>query len=140
VSRAGGQARLAVLAVAGALLTAAGCGSTAHRAAAPAPAPTLPRALAQSWAQQADAIATALAAGDGCTAEAQAVALRTAVAGAVTDGRVARRLAQPLVGAVGSLPTRIRCTPAPPAPLVPKHGRGVGHHGHGHDHKQGGGD
>ena len=100
---------------------AAGCGSTTNTASPPPP--KLPRALAQAWAQQADQIAVALVAGDGCAAETQATALRAQVAQAVGDGRIARRFRAPLVGAVNSLPEQISCTPAPP----PKHGRGHEH-------------
>jgi hypothetical protein len=102
-------------------LAAAGCGGAAHDTAPPAP-PKLPRALAQSWAQQADAIASALAAGDGCTAETRAVALRTEVVAAANDERISRRLLRPLTGAVNDLPDRIPCTPvSPPPPHGPKH-------------------
>jgi hypothetical protein len=123
-------------AVALAALAAAGCGGAAHTAA-PAP-PKLPRALAHLWAQQADQIAAALAAGDGCTAETQAVALRTQVVLAVNERRVARRFRGPLVGTVNDLPDRIACNPAPaPAPAVTT--RGHEHrHGHGHGYKHGG--
>ena len=93
-------------------LMAAGCGGTRHAAAPPSP-PKLPRALAQSWAQQADAIAAALAAGDGCTAEARAVALRTEVVQAVNARNIPRRYLEPLSGTVNDLPNRISCNPAP---------------------------
>ena len=123
-------------AVALAALAAAGCGGAAHTAA-PAP-PKLPRALAQEWAQQADEIAAALAAGDGCTAETRAVALRTQVVQAVNDRRVARRFLEPLVGTVNDLPDRIACNPAPaPAPADTTHGHGH-EHSHSHGHKHGG--
>jgi len=118
------------LAVAVALgaLAAAGCGS-AKQAATPAP-PKLPRALAQLWAQQADAIAAALTAGDGCTAETQAAALRAQVAQAVNDGRIPRRYLEPLVGTVNALPARIACNPAP-TPAPGKHGQKDKHGGQG---------
>ena len=112
------------LAAAVAALAAAGCGGTTNTA--PAPPPKLPRALAQSWAQQADAIATALAAGDGCTAETQAVALRTEILQVTSERGIAQRLAARLVGPVNDLPGRITCTPAPPAPK----------HGPKHEHKK----
>ena len=111
--------RAVAVVIALAALGCAGCGDTTQDTA-PAPPPKLPRALAQSWAQRADAIATALAAGDGCTAETQAVALRTEVTQAVDERRIAPRLADRLVGAVNGLPERIPCTPAAPEP--PKHG------------------
>jgi hypothetical protein len=108
---------------AAAACVAAGCGSTTTTAAPPPP--KLPRALAQAWAQQADQIAVALVAGDGCAAETQATALRAQVSQAIDDGRIARRFRGPLVGAVNRLPDRISCTPAPP----PKHGPA-------HDHQK----
>jgi len=104
-------------------LAAAGCGGRTNTAAPP---PKLPRVLAQAWAQQADAIAAALAAGDGCTAEAQAAELRAEVVQATNDRRIAQRLATPLVGAVNNLPVRIACAPTPPQPPT---------NGPGHDHK-----
>jgi hypothetical protein len=126
--------RALALAIA-AVALAAGCGGNASETTPASTPPKLPRALAQSWAQQADAIAAALAAGDGCTAEAQAAALRTEVVQAAGDGRIARRRAAPLVGAVNNLPLRIPCAPAPPPT---KHG---GKHQHKDKHgKHGGGD
>jgi hypothetical protein len=139
------RTRTPAIAVALVALAAAGCGGNAKPAAAPAP-PKLPRALAQSWAQQADAIAASLATGDGCTAEARAVALRTQVVQAVNGSRIPARYLEALVGAVNDLPDRITCTPAPaPAPAAgtttqgetPK-GQGDGKHGdkkHGHKGK-----
>lgn len=130
--------RTLATAVALAALATAGCGGAA-RTAAPttAPAPSkLPRALAQGWAQQADEIAAALAAGDGCRAETRAVALRAQVVQAVNDRRVARRFLEPLVGTVNALPDRIACNPAPaPAPADTTHGHEhLQRHGHGHKH------
>jgi len=116
-------------------LTAAGCGGGAKHIAAPA-TPKLPRALAQAWAQQADEIAAALAAGDGCTAVTRAVALRTQVVQAVNDRRVARRFLGPLVGTVNDIPDRIACNPpAAPAPAGTTHGH---ERWHTHGHKHGG--
>jgi len=110
-------------------IAAAGCGGSA-KATPPKPPPKLPRVLAQAWAQQADAIAASLAAGDGCTAESQAVALRGQITDAVSSRRVARRYVEPLLGAANALPDRIRCNPpAPPRPKPPKHGPGHDHHG-----------
>jgi hypothetical protein len=140
---------------AAACLALAGCG------AATAPpkhaAPRLPRALAQAWAQQADAVASALAAGDGCTARARAGALQRRVIAAVNARRVPRRLLEPLSSGVNDLAGRITCSPPPPpaATSAPppghgkgrgkgheEHGHGDGHgrgRGHGHDHEQDGG-
>jgi hypothetical protein len=114
---------------------AAGCGRTGETAPPPNPPPKLPRALAQAWAQQADAVAASLAAGDGCTAETRAVALRSQIIDAVNSRRIARRYLEPLMGAANALPDRIRCNPpVPPAPKPrkekpPKHGPGHDHHG-----------
>jgi hypothetical protein len=126
-------------------LVAAGCGSASQ--APPRPkAPRLPRALAQSWAQQADAVATALAAGDGCAAQARAAALQRDVIAAVNAHRVPVRLLEPLSSGLNDLAGRITCTPptttAPPPPQPPGHDKPKPHgpgHGHGHD-KHGEGD
>ncbi|MCW2975263.1 MAG: hypothetical protein JWM06_544 [Actinomycetia bacterium] len=115
-------------------LAAAGCGGSAKPAAAPAP-PKLPRTLAQSWAQQADAIAASLAAGDGCTAEIRAVALRTQVVQAVNERRIATRYLESLVSTVNDLPARISCTVAP-APATTKHDH-KDKHGKGNGSQQG---
>lgn len=132
--------RLAVLATVVAVV--AGCGGGA---AAPAPKPKpprLPRALAQSWAQQADGVSAALAEGDGCTARARASTLQQQVIAAVNAHRVPQRLLEPLSGGVNDLLAQITCTPPPP-PVTkpkpdhekpPKHDHGHhGHHGHGGD-------
>ena len=50
------------------VIALAGCGGVARRAAAPQQ-PKLPRVLAQSWKQHADAVASALAAGDAVNLE-----------------------------------------------------------------------
>jgi hypothetical protein len=117
-------------------LVVAGCGGGGDTAAT-TPAPKLPRSLAQAWAQQADQISAALAAGDGCTAQTQAAALRTQVTEAVSERKVARRFVEPLVGAVSNLPDRIACTPPAPPPDT-KHDRPHGHGKHGHDKHDGG--
>lgn len=116
--RTPGAGRVCAGLVAVVALVAAGCGGAAKERAAPTP-PKLPRALAQSWARQADAIAAAVASGDGCAAQLRAIALRTEVVGAVNERRVARRYLESLVGAVNDLAGRITCTPAP-APKQPK--------------------
>ena len=132
--------RAALLAV----LLLAGCGGSAPppRVAKP---PHIPRALAHAWETQADAVAQSLAAGDGCTALAQANALRDSIA--QSQARVPARLRSQLTPVVEQLPGRITCTPptAPspaqpelhPHPPHPPHDHG---HGHGHDHGGGGGD
>jgi hypothetical protein len=97
------------------VLGIAGCGG-AQDAAPPKAVPKLPRALAQSWAQQADEIAAAIDAGDGCAALQRAIALRTQVVTAVNANRVPRRYLEPLVSTANDLAGRIACTP--PAPVV----------------------
>jgi hypothetical protein len=99
------------------VLGVAGCGGS-DNASAPKTPPKLPRALAQSWAQQADDVAAAVDAGDGCTALRRATTLRTQVVDAVNARRVPRRYLEPLVSTVNDLAGRITCTP--PAPVVTK--------------------
>jgi hypothetical protein len=118
-----------------ATIALAGCGGGAERHTTP-PQPKLPRALAQSWRQQADAVASALAAGDGCAAQQLASSLRTSVIEAVNAHRVPRRFLDPLTSGVNELVSQIVCTPAPapaPTPAPPAHG-------HGHKGKHGKGD
>jgi hypothetical protein len=114
-----------------AVLALAGCGGTHEQAAPPKP-PHLPRALARSWAAQADAVAQSLAAGDGCGAQQRANQLRDEVVQAVNGHRIPARLQETLTAAVNDLPARITCNPAPPTPQPqppPPHD-----HGHGKDH------
>jgi hypothetical protein len=126
---------IAVLVVALALaLALAGCGASQH-AAPPKPVPKLPRALAQSWAQQADDVALAIDAGDGCTALRRAVSLRTQVVDAVNSRRVPRRYLEPLVSTANDLAGRITCNPPAPSDKPGKHEK---HHKH--DKHGGGGD
>jgi hypothetical protein len=135
------RARTSVVALVA--LAVAGCGGT-QQAASPRPVPKLPRALAQSFAQQADGVAAALEAGDGCTALQRAVTLRTQVVGAVNAHRVPRRYLEPLVSTANDLAGRITCTP--PVVVVTRGGRQDGygkHHGRGERHghgRHGGGD
>ena len=111
--------RLAVLLAGAALL--AGCGSQATTKPTVV-RPHLPRALAQDWARQADAVAAA-----------RAVALRTAVL--EHEGRVGHRFQEPLTSAVNGLAERITYTPpappTPPEPQPPGHGHGKDHGKHG---------
>jgi hypothetical protein len=111
----------------------AGCGGAARHATPPQP--KLPRALAQSWRQQADSVATALASGDGCTAQQRAADLRASVIAAVNAHRVPRRFLDPLTSGVNELASRIACTPAPAPAPPPAHG-----HGHRGKHGKGEGD
>jgi hypothetical protein len=96
------------------VLIAAGCGGS-HAKETTARQPHLPRALAESWARQADAVAAALAANDGCTARAQATALQQSFIAAANGHRVPQRFLEPLGSSVDDLAGRITCTP-PPAP------------------------
>jgi hypothetical protein len=108
-----------------------GCGGGGH--SVKPVQPQLPRALAQPWRAQADGVAAALAAGDGCLALQRATALRTAVIAAVNRRALAPRFQEPLVGAVNDLTARIRCTPPPAPPKAPKphHEKPPKHHHHG---------
>lgn len=98
--------------------------------------PHLPQTLAADWRAQADAVASALAAGDGCEAQRRAVALQTSVIAAVNAHRVAPRFQETLLGSVNDLASRIGCTP-PPAPVSHGHGhpKPPKHHGHGKHRK-----
>jgi hypothetical protein len=113
---------LAVVAV----LLLAGCGG-AHRTEPRVP--KLPHALASAWRAQANGVAAALDAGDGCLAQQRAVALRASVIDAVNTRRLRPRFQETLLGAVNDLASRISCVPPPPAPPAPHRG-----HGHGDDH------
>jgi hypothetical protein len=98
--------RIAAVAV---VLTLAGCGGTVERAKPKQP--RLPRDLAQTWAQQSDAVASALASGDGCTAQQLAVSLNSQFIAAVNERRVPPRLQEPLGAALNDLQSRITCVP-----------------------------
>jgi hypothetical protein len=132
-----------------ACLALAGCGSAAAPQEHATSPPRLPRALAHAWAQQADDVASALAAGDGCRARARAAVLQRDVIAAVNAHRVPRSLLEPLSSGVNDLAGRIVCTPPPPVSTIeqeggPKHGPGHGHgkghekHGHGDGDRKGG--
>jgi len=127
------------LVLAAAVLALAGCGSERHGESAPPPPPKLPHALAQSWARQADTVAAALAAGNGCAARTAAARLQHEVIAAVNAGQVPRRLLEPLSSGVNELASRITCSPPPPpAAQQPENGDGHGKaKGHG---KHGGGE
>jgi uncharacterized protein YceK len=103
-----------------AALALAGCGSTAKHAA-PKP-PQLPRALAQAWAHEADGVAGALAAGDGCTALQLAGSLRAEVVQAVNARQVPRAFQESLLATANDLTGRITCTPSDEKPKH-KHGK-----------------
>jgi hypothetical protein len=121
-----------------AALVAGGCGGGGpSRGQVPA---KLPPGLAGTWATEAEAIATADAAGQSCRARALAVSLHNEVTQA--RGRVPSRLRSPLLGGVKSLADRIVCTPAPPAPVTrpaPPHKPPEKHPHHDHHKHQGDG-
>ena len=106
------------------------CENLKKRAAAANLDAKLPRVLAQSWKQQADSVAAALAARDGCAAQRLATALRTSVIAAVNARRVPQRFLDPLTSGVNELASQITCTP-PTAPAPPGHGHKKGKHGKG---------
>jgi hypothetical protein len=84
-------------------LLSAGCGA----AAKPPAGPPLPHALAQRWAQQADAIATA----SPCAAHGQAAALRTDVILEVNKRKIPQHLLEPLTSKVNALAAHKPCAP-----------------------------
>jgi hypothetical protein len=108
-------------------LALAGCGGAAKQAA-PKP-PHLPRALAQAWAQQADGVARALAAGESCTAQQLAGTLHAEVVQAVNARQIPRTFEASLLATANDLTGRITCTPPPQG--KPKHGHKHGKHGGG---------
>ena len=126
----------AVVVLGVAVVGLAGCGGS-QQAAPPKQPPKLPRTLAQSWAQQADDVAAAIDAGDGCTALQRAASLRTQVVDAVNAHQVPRRYLEPLVATANDLAGRITCTP--PAPDV-KPKKPDEHHKHDKHDKHGKGD
>ncbi|MDX6441336.1 MAG: hypothetical protein QOE43_1065 [Gaiellaceae bacterium] len=85
------------------MLAVAGCGGAAKQTAGP----QLPHALAQRWAQRADAIAAA----DPCAAHQGAAALRTDVILAVNTRKIAQSLLEPLTSKVNALAAHKACTP-----------------------------
>jgi len=120
-------------------LVAGGCGAGGQpRGNATA---KLPPALAANWANEAEAIASAAAAGQSCQAKRLAGRLRDEVIKA--GGKVPSKLSAPLLGGVNSLSDRIVCTPQivtrpAPTPKPPeKHPHHDHHKHHGDDGKQG---
>jgi hypothetical protein len=86
-----------------------GCGGS--RSAAPEP--TLPAPLAARLAEYADETARLAAAGDGCGARKQALALQVATVAAINAHQVPGPLQEPLQASANDLVTRIVCTPPP---------------------------
>ena len=117
------------------VLLLAGCGG-AHRTEPRVP--KLPHTLASAWRAQANGVAAALDAGDGCLAQQRAVALRASVIDAVNTRRLRPRFQETLVGAVNDLASRITCVPPPPpAPPAPHKKHGPDDHEHGKHDKHG---
>ena len=83
-------------------LLAAGCGGAAKHTA-----PPLPHALAQAWAQRADAIAVAAP----CSAHRQADVLRTDVILAINTRKIPQELLEPLTSKVNALAGHKPCAP-----------------------------
>ena len=136
--------------VAGAVcvLLAAGCGGDQG-----IPGSRLSAATASRLAAASDAVAVALAGGDGCLAGRRASGLAASVETAITAGRVPLALMPELRQRVRALRAAIHCVPSPPpAPLQPtttvstgppggggKHDeQGHGRHGEGGKGKGGG--
>jgi hypothetical protein len=101
------------IAAAAIVLALAGCGGGTVARTKPKQ-PRLPRDLAQTWAQQSDAVASALASGDGCTAQQLAASLNSEFIAAVNERRVPARLQEELGAALNDLHSRISCTPPQP--------------------------
>jgi hypothetical protein len=119
------------LATALAVALLAGCGGT-HRSAPPPP--KLGHALGVQFATLSDSVANRLRRGDACGARADATALRSQAAAAITAGEVPPPLRTPLTSATTRLVAQIQCLP--PAPEEHKHGE---HHDHGDNGGDGGG-
>ncbi len=85
----------------------AGCGGS--RSAAPKP--TLPAPLAARLAAYADETARLAAAGDGCGAREQALALQGATVAAINAHQVPGALQEPLQTSANDLVNRLVCTP-----------------------------
>jgi hypothetical protein len=116
-----------------AALLLAGCGGGDDR---PTPVrPKLPAALAAQLAERSDRVATALAAGDSCAAQAEATALQQQTVQAINARRVPTALQEDLSGSVNDLVARIQCVhPQPPDERDDDENRGKGH-GKGKDGK-----
>ena len=85
------------------VLVGAGCGGGAEQTTEP----QLPRALAQEWAQRADAVAAA----EPCAAHRRASALRTDVIRVINTRKIPQSLLEPLTSKVNALAAHEACTP-----------------------------
>lgn len=117
------------------VLLAAACGGAPARRAAP---PKLPRALAQRWAGEADGIAAAVQANDGCGAQQLARSLAAEVD--ADANRIPARFRATVISAAATLANRISCVQKPPkGPPPPGKGpKGKPGHGKGDGHGDGG--
>jgi hypothetical protein len=129
-----------LLSACSACVVLAACGSTGRKAA---PAPKLPRPLAQSLAAVSDQVAGQLGAGDACGAATTASALQQRTIQSI--GTVPSAFQEPLQSAVNDLADRASAAcmaaqpkqPPPPPPPAEEKGKG---HGKGHKKKHGGDD
>lgn len=80
-------------------------------------------------AARSDAVAAALAAGNGCGALAAAQRLQRDTIAAINAGRVSTAFQEELVSAVNDLASRVTCAPAP-APTENEHDHGKPKHKH----------
>ena len=100
------------LAAAGALLALTGCGGGDARPEEPG----LPRAVAERLAEESEAIADKLDAGDTCGAAQQADVLEDAVEQAIGDGDIPAAFQDELLGTARQLQNDVNCPQAPPPP------------------------
>ncbi len=101
------------------------CGGSKHSVPPP---PTFSHSLGSSLAAQTDAVASALAAGESCSALALARQLQQRTNEAITEGRVAAGLQAQLSSAVNELVTRVQCVPSAQAEPRHDHGKHKGQH------------
>jgi hypothetical protein len=100
--------------LAAAVLAASACGSQSRVGAR---TPRLPTSVATELAARSDALAAALARGDGCAATTQVHGLERQARTAVVSGLVPVAYRAPLTAAVTRLARRVPgCEPAPPPP------------------------
>jgi hypothetical protein len=112
----------------------AGCGGSRSRG----PEATLPAPLAARLAAYADETARLAAAGDGCGAREQALALQRATVAAINAHQVPSALQEPLQSSANDLVNRIACTPPPATTTTTGDGNGNKHgKGKGKGHKKG---
>jgi hypothetical protein len=102
------------LAAAGAVLALAACGGGNGDTAAEQP--SLPRGVAESLAQESEAIADMLDAGDECGAAQQADVLEAAVEEAIAAGQIPDEFQAELVETAQQLQNDVNCPQPPPPP------------------------